>query len=75
MTSTSIFAHRPTTPGFTVSVSHQPAGASERFSTRASKSLRSDDSLTRSSLVKSVPIQGLSIIEGGTRIVRAMRGR
>ena len=39
------------------------------------KSLRSDDSFTRSSLVKSVPIHEPSIIDGGTRIVRAMRGR
>jgi hypothetical protein len=42
---------------------------------RAVKSLRSDDSLTRSSFVKSVPIQDPSIAAGGTRMVRAIFGR
>ena len=65
-------AHRPTDPALASRSSHQPGGDSERRSTRATKSFRSDDSLTRSSLVKSVPIQEPSITDGGTRI---MRGR
>ena len=68
-------AQRPTTSGLTSSTSHQPAGASERRSMRATKSFRSDDSLTRSSLVKSVPIHEPSIAAGGTRMVRAISGR
>jgi hypothetical protein len=48
---------------------------SERRSMRAAKSLRSDDSFTRSSFVKSVPIHEPSMAAGGTRIVRAIFGR
>src|SRR5512143_1422032 len=74
-TSTSMRAHRPTTPGLAVRVSHQPGGELERTAIFASKSFRREDSFTRSSLVKSVPIHEPSIIDGGIRIVLATRGR
>src|SRR5512143_1530209 len=68
-------AHRPTVPAFTSRSIHQPAGDWERPRSFSVKSWRSEDSFTRSSLVKSVPIHDDSIIAGGTRIVRATRGK
>jgi hypothetical protein len=64
----SMRAQRPAKAGLTASVIHQPGGVSDRRSRRAVKSRCSDDSFTRSSFEKSVPIHEPSIIEGGTRM-------